>query len=353
MIAPPAKSLRLALLSRLLVLAGLALSGRLFADLDSSARLQVRACDRGAGGASGAAAPPPLSVWDAVHFVRIAKCGYETDMLGAFFPALPAAMRAVQGAVAGERRRAGGGSGRAGGSERGPHPPTPCFCPCLCIRPWQGPRAGLPVPSFAPSAVSRLLCGLVAQSHRQSAPALAPHQGSLSGSACTRCRRPGAAAGSGGCLAGAAAGGGRAGGQPGRLLRCGCPAPPVSGRAGGAGACSLQRPCASPALGRHPCLQGKASRPAAVTGPARPCHARACRLSLRTLRDRRLADLALLLFCANPASVFHSAAYTEPLYAAASFFGLWLLPDRPAAAVATFVAASAARSNGEAQRGRQ
>jgi hypothetical protein len=73
----------------------------------------------------------------------------------------------------------------------------------------------------------------------------------------------------------------------------------------------------------------------------------ACRLSLRTLKDKHLAHLSVLLFCLNPASVFYSAAYTEAPYAAASLLGYWLLPTHHWAAVAAFVAASAARSNGE------
>lgn len=36
-----------------------------------------------------------LGRWDTVHFVRIAKCGYETDMSNAFFPLLPLLMRTV------------------------------------------------------------------------------------------------------------------------------------------------------------------------------------------------------------------------------------------------------------------
>ena len=34
--------------------------------------------------------------WDSVHYLRIAQCGYETERSHAFFPALPAAMRALQ-----------------------------------------------------------------------------------------------------------------------------------------------------------------------------------------------------------------------------------------------------------------
>lgn len=107
---PAARVLALALLSRVLVLGGMILATAAFSDLDTSARLQVRPCNAAGGnGAAAADAPPapgavtpPLAVWDAIHFVRVAKCGYETDMLGAFFPALPAVMRAWQQAAAGE-----------------------------------------------------------------------------------------------------------------------------------------------------------------------------------------------------------------------------------------------------------
>ena len=34
--------------------------------------------------------------WDALHFLRIAQCGYETEKSHAFFPLLPALMRGVQ-----------------------------------------------------------------------------------------------------------------------------------------------------------------------------------------------------------------------------------------------------------------
>ncbi|GAB4818500.1 hypothetical protein N2152v2_005546 [Parachlorella kessleri] len=74
--------------------------------------------------------------------------------------------------------------------------------------------------------------------------------------------------------------------------------------------------------------------------------AAAGRLTLRTLQNRPLTELALLLFCFNPASVFFTAVYTESLYTAFSFLGLWLLPGNHWGAVLAFVAASATRSNG-------
>ncbi len=60
----------------------------------------------------------------------------------------------------------------------------------------------------------------------------------------------------------------------------------------------------------------------------------------------RVADLAVLFFCCNPASVFYSAAYSEAFFAAATWAGLLLLPRRHWAGVAALAAASAARSNG-------
>ncbi|PSC76827.1 GPI mannosyltransferase 2 isoform A [Micractinium conductrix] len=60
----------------------------------------------------------------------------------------------------------------------------------------------------------------------------------------------------------------------------------------------------------------------------------------------RVADLALLFFCLNPASVFYSAAYSESVFAAATWAGLLLLPDAHWAGVAAFTVAAAARSNG-------
>lgn len=82
------------------------------------------------------------------------------------------------------------------------------------------------------------------------------------------------------------------------------------------------------------------------------CIAALClhRLSLRALgsspRGARLADLSLLIFCAHPASVFYSAAYSEALFAACTWAGLLLLPGRHWAGVAALTAAAAARSNG-------
>lgn len=109
MAAPTRRVLLLALASRALVLGAMALSGWAFADLDSSARLAGFPCAAegadaaDAWAASGAAANTHpaaptsllLPVWDTVYFSRVAKCGYETDKSNAFFPLLPAAMRAA------------------------------------------------------------------------------------------------------------------------------------------------------------------------------------------------------------------------------------------------------------------
>lgn len=106
--APARRVLLMALASRALVLGAMALSAWAFADLDSSARLGAAlacasadaATDADASNRHSAAAPAastrlPLPVWDAVYFSRVAKCGYETDKINAFFPLLPAAMHAA------------------------------------------------------------------------------------------------------------------------------------------------------------------------------------------------------------------------------------------------------------------
>jgi phosphatidylinositol glycan class V len=78
-----------------------------------------------------------------------------------------------------------------------------------------------------------------------------------------------------------------------------------------------------------------------------PAARRLCRLSLATLQQNAdLANLSVLLFCFNPASVFYSAVYTEAIFAACTWSGLALLPTRHWAGVAALAAAGAARSNG-------
>jgi phosphatidylinositol glycan class V len=89
-------------------------------------------------------------------------------------------------------------------------------------------------------------------------------------------------------------------------------------------------------------LAGLALSAAAFCAAALALHA----LTLRVLGDAELADLAAILFCFNPASVFYSAVYTEALFAACTWTGLLLLPERHWAGVAALAAAAAARSNG-------
>lgn len=76
-------------------------------------------------------------------------------------------------------------------------------------------------------------------------------------------------------------------------------------------------------------------------------HKTLCRLSVQVLGDERWADAAVLFFCINPASVFYSAAYTESLFAAFTFWGMLLVYTNPWTAVAAFTLAAMARSNGE------
>ena len=73
------------------------------------------------------------------------------------------------------------------------------------------------------------------------------------------------------------------------------------------------------------------------------------RLGTLVLRDPAAARTAATLFALNPASVFHSAAYTESLFACLSFAGclaLALPRARPNLAALAFALACAARSNG-------
>ncbi len=92
--------LTLALASRILVLVLMIVADTIFADLDSSAHLQNFPCgslDKNTPITTNtswiARLLDGLAPWDSVYFVRIAKCGYETDMVNAFFPFLPFLMR--------------------------------------------------------------------------------------------------------------------------------------------------------------------------------------------------------------------------------------------------------------------
>ena len=90
----------LALASRIVALALMAVADYVFADLDSSAHLQNFPCsgvDRHEYFNESSSLFDELAPWDTVYFVRIAKCGYEYDMTNAFFPLLPLLMKyAVQ-----------------------------------------------------------------------------------------------------------------------------------------------------------------------------------------------------------------------------------------------------------------
>lgn len=70
-------------------------------------------------------------------------------------------------------------------------------------------------------------------------------------------------------------------------------------------------------------------------------------LGCLVLRDRRLSLLSALLYCLTPANVFLMAGYSESLFAALTFGGLWLL-ERGATAKACLVLglATGARANG-------
>ena len=82
---------------------------------------------------------------------------------------------------------------------------------------------------------------------------------------------------------------------------------------------------------------------AAFVAAARALH----RLTALATRDARLARRAALVFCATPAGVFFSAAYTESLFAALGFSALAQLhADRPWRAALLFALATACRANG-------
>ncbi|XP_061674747.1 palmitoyltransferase ZDHHC18-A [Syngnathoides biaculeatus] len=70
-------------------------------------------------------------------------------------------------------------------------------------------------------------------------------------------------------------------------------------------------------------------------------------LSRAVMQDRRLALLSALLYCITPANVFMTAGYSESLFAALTFGGLFLLEKGFIfRACLAFSIASAARSNG-------
>lgn len=70
-------------------------------------------------------------------------------------------------------------------------------------------------------------------------------------------------------------------------------------------------------------------------------------LGRTVLQDRRLALLSSLLYCVTPANVFMTAGYSESLFAALTFGGLFLLEKGfPLRACLALGIATAARSNG-------
>ncbi|KAG8451272.1 hypothetical protein GDO86_003484 [Hymenochirus boettgeri] len=71
------------------------------------------------------------------------------------------------------------------------------------------------------------------------------------------------------------------------------------------------------------------------------------RLSCVVLQSRHTAFLAALLFCINPASIFMTVAYSESLFAVATFAGLWQLEKcRIVNGSVLLSLATAARANG-------
>lgn len=73
------------------------------------------------------------------------------------------------------------------------------------------------------------------------------------------------------------------------------------------------------------------------------------RLSETFLQDDRLSATAVLFFITSPASIHHSMMYTEALFTAASWLGLYCLYCQGSSLTASlaFAASAATRSNGE------
>lgn len=71
------------------------------------------------------------------------------------------------------------------------------------------------------------------------------------------------------------------------------------------------------------------------------------RLSHLVLQDRKLSLVAVLMYCLTPANVFMVAGYSETLFAALTFAGLWLLETRfTLGACFLLGVATGARANG-------
>ena len=62
--------------------------------------------------------------------------------------------------------------------------------------------------------------------------------------------------------------------------------------------------------------------------------------------DEGYAALSAMLFCSNPASVFHSAVYSESVFALLTYSALVVLSARPLFGAGLLALATAARSNG-------
>ena len=73
-----------------------------------------------------------------------------------------------------------------------------------------------------------------------------------------------------------------------------------------------------------------------------------CRVSRKMLGRERLAVISCLLFVLNPATVHHSMPYTEAIFTAASFTGLYCMYCLGSSTLAalSFAASAATRSNG-------
>lgn len=74
------------------------------------------------------------------------------------------------------------------------------------------------------------------------------------------------------------------------------------------------------------------------------------RMTLELSHDERFASLTALLFIMNPAQIFHAVVYTEALFSALSFSGMYFIMKRTPSALVwstiLFAFSSAARPNG-------
>lgn len=93
MASPLAGVVRLAAASRALLLALSLLSRLLFRPYDTSASLHPPCLLSNSTTAAAAAnSISSLAMWDGVHFLRAAECGYEYEQSFAFLPLLPASL---------------------------------------------------------------------------------------------------------------------------------------------------------------------------------------------------------------------------------------------------------------------